>query len=218
MKTSVIIGVLACVFSMAVAIPSYASKTVNTEAAAVQTKTKIGVSLPASANRYEAQFIRQAFENRGYDVALYFSADDGADQVSGMLQDGCNVVVVGSASGHVLDAQMNIAEQQGLEIMSYGSALINSDALGLVGANLQAAYTRMGAISDVDECFAPELSRIELFSGVVRGSEVEASVYNAISEINPSLESDAVLVRSEFISRSIVDRVSADPSSLIALN
>lgn len=214
MKTSVVIGVVVCVFSMIAAIPSYASKVVN---AAPAVQTKIGVSLPETANRYEAQFIRQAFENKGYEVQLYFTSNERADQISAMVQDGCNIVVVGSANSSALDDQMNFAEEQGIEIMSYGSALISSDALGLVGANLQAAYTRMGSISDVDECFAPELSRIELFSGVVKGVEVEPDVYNAISEINPGLESDVLLVRSEFISRSFVDRVNVDPSSLIAL-
>ena len=219
MRAKIIWGILAFTCSLIAILPSYASKVAADAAAAYAdeeaVQAKIGVSLPVTASRAEMMFAKQHFEAKGYEVVLYYFEDWGQDQIAGMLDDGCNVIIVGATDGSALDVQMKYAESHGVEIQAYGSMLMHSDKFSMDSEEIQADYLEFASAGS-SVPVAPGLSRIELFSGVCHSAEEETVVHKAVSEINPFIENAAMVVRSEFVSRSIVDSLNAGAGDLIA--
>lgn len=205
MKASVIFGTLLCACSISFAIPSYAQDA----AAEVSQKAKIGIALPG--HTAESALLKEAFEARGYETALYMEEQDKV--VPQMISDGCNIIVVGSVNGHELDSQMVEAEEGGMHIAAYGSMLMNVAALDHRSLQIQSNYS--GAALNLDNA-AADFSRVEMFSGVANDVLAGGEVYSALSEINPYIDNDAVLMNSGVIGRSILDRSMHNTDSMLA--
>lgn len=219
MRAKIIWGILAFTCSLIAILPSFASKAASYDNAVFLVgdaePARIGVSLPLSVSRTEMMFARQTLESKGYEVALYYFEDWGQDQIAAMLEDGCNVIIVGATDGRVLDEQMLYADQHGVEIQAYGSMLMHSDRISLDSEDIQADYLELSA-SGSTVTLAPGLTRIELFSGVCSEVKSGSEVHKAVSEIVPLIENAAMVVRSEFVGRSIVESLSTGGGDLIA--
>lgn len=194
MKAPVIFGTLVCACSLLFALPSFAQDNL----AEVSQKAKIGIALPS--HTAESNLLKDAFEARGYETALYIEDDNVVPQ---MISDGCNIIIVGSVNGHELDSQMEEAEEGGMHIAAYGSMLMNIAALHHQSLQIQSNFS--GAALNLDNA-AADFSRVEMFSGVLENTPAGSEIYSALTEINPYIDNDAVLMNSGVIGRSILDR------------
>lgn len=201
MKASVVIGTLACVCSLASAFPAVAS---GVDSA----KAKIGITLPTqNIERFyrEGQFLQQAFEDEGYDVSLYYAGDNDLEiqqrQITRMVDEGCEVIIVGAVDSYKLGEQLQKAKEAGVKVVAYGSMLMNTDAVDYMVAfdakrtgEMQGDYLRSAL--NLDDASSSNPRTIEVFSGVAADSSSQAVFLGAMSVLNPYIESGALLVRS----------------------
>ena len=157
---------------------------------------KIGIALPGQnhdcLNR-EGKFLQQSFRRDGYLVSVYFEegpAGGPYSQISRMLQDGCDVVIVGSESSQDLELKILEAHAHHLRILSCGTMLVNPYDSECLSRFAEAELSERSLLpgNTVDP------GCIEVFSGVRAGTEFDADILEAISVISPYVEKGAVLM------------------------
>lgn len=196
MKASVLKLTLVSVCTLACALSAAAVSTgteINNNIERHTEKAKIGLALPVQ--HLEGEFLRQAFRTRGYDVTLY-NTDLEQNQIPRMLEDGCNIIIVGAENGYELDPQMEEAQAHGIKVMAYGSMLTDADKINMDPVYVEGRYT--GAALNLEPDTSDSIGRIELFSGVVMGTGVSRALYSALTVINPYIESGALLVNADY--------------------
>lgn len=204
MKTSAVLGILACASSFLFALPASA----DPASPVISQKAKIGIALPADTKA--GAMLKKALEERGYETALY-TMQSGSQVTEQMINDGCNLILVGADRGIELDSQLEQAEASGLEITAYGSVLMHLNA---IDCDMQQSNTAMIGC----DLLPSEVSRMEMFTGMVAGALKGGEIYSALYEINPLIDRESVLARSGRGGRGILDRALDDSRSMIAQN
>lgn len=203
MKASVIFGSLICASVMTAVMPAVAA---DTDAASA--KARIGISLPTqNIERFhkEGLFLQQAFEAEGYAVSLFYAGDDDLEiqqrQITRMVDEDCDVIIVGAVDCYQLDEQLQKARAKGIPVIAYGSLLMNTDAVDyLVGfdawraGEMQGNYLRTAL--KLDRASAAEPKNIEVFSGMANDSNSRAMFDGAMSVLEPYIASGSLKVLS----------------------
>ena len=200
MKASAVIGTLICACFMVCALPAMAE-----DGAA---KGKIGITLPTQNIEHfykEGQFLTEALENEGYEVSLYYAGDNDLEiqkrQLERMVAEDCDVIVIGAVDCYGLDKELDDVKAKGIKVVSYGSMLMNTDAVDyMVGfdplrtGEIQGNYLR--AALKLDKATAASPITIEVFSGIPTDSNSKAFFVGAMSVLNPYIESGVLVIGS----------------------
>ena len=195
MKVSEVLGALVCVSSLVSALPAAAAE-------------KIGISLPTQNIEHfakEGRLLSDALKNAGYDVDLYYAGDSDLEiqqrQVSRMIDEGCNLIILGAVDSYHLDKQLHQAKAKGVKVISYGSLVMNTDAIDyMVGfdaarvGEIQGNYLRTSLALDKTDASNPKT--IEVFSGVHADSNSQAFFNGAMSVLKPYIDSGVLVVGS----------------------
>ena len=197
MKASAVLGTLVCISSFVSAVPAMAADS-----------AKVGISLPTQNIEHfakEGHYLAAALENEGFDVSLFFAGDNDVEiqqrQILRMVEEGCDAIIVGAVDCYALGEQLNEARAKGVKVISYGSLLMDTDAVDYLVAfdaaragEIQGNYLR--AALKLDKATAETPRTVELFSGIATDSNSRAFFAGAMSVLNPYFESGALVVGS----------------------
>ncbi len=96
---------------------------------------KVGVSMPTKdLQRWnqDGDNMKKLFEEAGYEVDLQYAANDvqqQLNQVTNMVNNGCQVVVIAAVEGSSLGSALDLAKEKGVAIIAYDRLLMESDAV-----------------------------------------------------------------------------------------
>lgn len=167
---------------------------------------KIGIALPGinmDCLTREGKFLQQSFKRDGYIVSVYFdescksslsTISSSSSMISRMLDDGCQVVIVGSTTSKDLQMKIQDAHANDIRILTYGTMLVNPyDTECLEHFVVSGISDQTVSSPGADKRLDPGC--IEVFSGVRAGTEFDADILEAVSVISPYVEKGAVLMR-----------------------
>ncbi|MCD7736840.1 MAG: sugar-binding protein [Lachnospiraceae bacterium] len=99
-------------------------------AAAEETQV-IGISMPTQSlerwNR-DGEYLKEQFENAGYEVELVYSDNDSSQQVSdiqNLLADNVDILIVAAVDGEALNTAMDEAAEQEVPVIAYDRLIMN---------------------------------------------------------------------------------------------
>ena len=96
---------------------------------------KVGVSMPTKdLQRWnqDGENMEALLKEAGYEVDLQFAANDvqqQLNQVTNMINSGCDVVVIAAIEGSSLGAALDLAKEKGVPVIAYDRLLLDSDAV-----------------------------------------------------------------------------------------
>ena len=96
---------------------------------------KVGVSMPTKdLQRWnqDGENMKNMLEEAGYEVDLQFASNDvqqQLNQVTNMINTGCEVVVISAIEGSSLGSALDLAKEKGIPVIAYDRLLMESDAV-----------------------------------------------------------------------------------------
>ena len=96
---------------------------------------KVGVSMPTKdLQRWnqDGENMQKLLEEAGYEVDLHFASNDvqqQLNQVTNMINGGCQVVVIAAIEGSSLGSALDLAKEKGIPVIAYDRLLMDSDAV-----------------------------------------------------------------------------------------
>ncbi len=96
---------------------------------------KVGVSMPTKdLQRWnqDGENMKNLLEEAGYEVDLQFASNDvqqQLNQVTNMINSGCQVVVISAIEGSSLGSALDLAKEKGVKVIAYDRLLMQSDAV-----------------------------------------------------------------------------------------
>ena len=96
---------------------------------------KVGVSMPTKdLQRWnqDGDNMKAMLEEAGYEVDLQFGANDvqqQLNQVTNMINSGCEVVVIAAIEGSSLGSALDLAKEKGIPVIAYDRLLMESDGV-----------------------------------------------------------------------------------------
>ena len=96
---------------------------------------KVGVSMPTKdLQRWnqDGENMQKLLEEAGYEVDLQFASNDvqqQLNQVTNMINNGCEVVVIVAIEGSSLGSALDLAKEKGIPVIAYDRLLMESDAV-----------------------------------------------------------------------------------------
>ncbi|MCQ2458251.1 MAG: sugar-binding protein [Clostridia bacterium] len=166
---------------------------------------KVGISMPTKdLQRWiqDGENMQAKFTEAGYEVDLQYAANDvqqQLNQVTNMINNGCNVLVISAIEGSSLGSALDLAKEKGIPVIAYDRLLMDSDAVSYyatfdnykVGV-VQGTYV-INAL-DLDNAEGPFYFEI---TGGDPGDNNALFFYNgAMDLLKPYIESGKVIVKS----------------------
>ena len=96
---------------------------------------KVGVSMPTKdLQRWnqDGENMQKLLEEAGYEVDLQFASNDvqqQLNQVTNMINNGCEVVVIAAIEGSSLGSALDLAKEKNIPVIAYDRLLMESDAV-----------------------------------------------------------------------------------------
>ena len=96
---------------------------------------KIGVAMPTKdLQRWvqDGENMEQALRDANFVVDLQYAGNDAAlqnEQIKGMIESGCEVLIIASVDGSALKESMDMAKEAGVQVIAYDRLIMNSDAV-----------------------------------------------------------------------------------------
>ena len=96
---------------------------------------KVGVAMPTKdLQRWnqDGENMQKLLEEAGYEVDLQFASNDvqqQLNQVTNMINSGCEVVVIAAIEGSSLGSALDLAKEKGIPVIAYDRLLMESDAV-----------------------------------------------------------------------------------------
>lgn len=172
--------------------------------------TKVGIMLPGGSSGdcfiKAGKSLMQAFEAKGYPASIYFDEEPWlkqpfqAQQIANMLADGCDVILVGALSGYDMESRIHEAHANDVRVIGFGSMLMNPEdesCLQLFEERRASEAQRTQNHAGVDPGMVADPGCLDLFSGVLDGTEYDEEIMNALSVVSPYMERGAVLMHDE---------------------
>lgn len=203
MKASVFFGSVLCACTLNTVHPAAAGEPETQSGTG-----KIGISLPTqNVERFnkEGRFLKEAFEGEGYEVSLYFAGDNDLSiqqhQLDRMVDDNCDLIIVSPVDSYKLDEQLGRAKAKGIKVLSYGSLLMDTDAVDYLvtfdpwsAGEMQGNYLRTAL--NLDKATPANPKNIEVFSGVTTDSASKVMFQGAMSVLEPYINRGVLTVGS----------------------
>lgn len=165
--------------------------------------TKVGISMPTdSLQRWnvDGANMKTSLEHDGYTVDLRYAGDNDVnlqiEQIEGMINGGCNVLIVAAVDGWNLSDCLAGAKNAGVKVIAYDRLIANTDAVSYyttfntwnVGV-LQGEYVKTSL--DLDNAAGPFY--IEFFTGDKGDANVTQFFGGAMSVLEPYLNSGKLI-------------------------
>ena len=166
---------------------------------------KIGVSMPTKELQrwvQDGQNMESHLRDSGYSVDLQYADNDAAaqdEQVAGMVEDGCKVLVIAAIDGTKLRKSLDAAKAAGAVVIAYDRLIMDSDAVGyyasfdnqLVGT-LQGKY--IAEALDLENTDGPY--NIELFTGSPDDNNCNFFFGGAMEVLQPYIDAGKLVIPS----------------------
>ena len=166
---------------------------------------KVGVSMPTKdLQRWnqDGENMQKLLEEAGYEVDLQFASNDvqqQLNQVTNMINNGCNVVVIAAIEGSSLGSALDLAKEKGIPVIAYDRLLMESDAVSYYATfdnykvgTVQGTYIKDAL--DLDNAEGP--FNLEITAGDPGDNNANYFYSGAMDVLKPYIESGKLVVKS----------------------
>ena len=174
-------------------------------ASAMADGQKVGVSMPTKdLQRWnqDGENMQKLLEEAGYAVDLQFASNDvqqQLNQVTNMINNGCEVVVIAAIEGSSLGSALDLAKEKGIPVIAYDRLLMESDAVSyyatfdnyMVGT-VQGTYVK--DTLDLDNAEGPFY--MEVTAGDPGDNNANYFYSGAIDVLKPYIDAGKLIVKS----------------------
>ena len=165
----------------------------------------IGVSMPTKdLQRWnqDGENMKAMFEAEGYAVDLQFASNDvqqQLNQVTNMINNGCDVVVIAAIEGSSLGSALDLAKEKGIPVIAYDRLLMESDAVSYYATfdnykvgTVQGTYVKEAL--DLDNAEGPFY--MEITAGDPGDNNANFFYSGAIDILKPYIDEGKIIVKS----------------------
>ena len=166
---------------------------------------KVGVAMPTKdLQRWnqDGENMQKLLEEAGYEVDLQFASNDvqqQLNQVTNMINNGCNVIVIAAIEGSSLGSALDLAKEKGIPVIAYDRLLMESDAVSyyatfdnyMVGTK-QGTYIKEAL--DLDNAAGP--FALEITAGDPGDNNARYFYQGAMDVLNPYIEAGKLTIKS----------------------
>ncbi len=166
---------------------------------------KVGVSMPTKdLQRWnqDGENMKKLFEEAGYEVDLQFASNDvqqQLNQVTNMINTGCEVIVVSAIEGSSLGSALDLAKEKNIPVIAYDRLLMDNEWVSyyatfdnyMVGT-VQGTYVKEAL--DLDNAEGPFY--MEITAGDPGDNNANYFYSGAMDVLNPYIESGKIIVKS----------------------
>nr|MCR4884433.1 sugar-binding protein [Clostridiales bacterium] len=166
---------------------------------------KVGVSMPTKdLQRWnqDGENMQKMLEEAGYTVDLQYASNDvqqQLNQVTNMINGGCQVVVIAAIEGSSLGSALDLAKEKGIPVIAYDRLLMESDAVSYYATfdnykvgTVQGTYVKEKL--DLDNAEGP--FALEVTAGDPGDNNANFFYSGAIDVLKPYIESGKLVVKS----------------------
>ena len=166
---------------------------------------KVGVSMPTKdLQRWnqDGENMQKLLEEAGYEVDLQFASNDvqqQLNQVTNMINNGVNVVVIAAIEGSSLGSALDLAKEKGIPVIAYDRLLMESDAVSYYATfdNYKVGTVQGTYVKDalkLDEAEGP--FNLEITAGDPGDNNANYFYSGAMDVLKPYIESGKLVVKS----------------------
>ena len=173
--------------------------------ATAETAKKVGVSMPTKdLQRWnqDGENMQALLQEAGYEVDLQFASNDvqqQLNQVTNMINSGCEVVVIAAIEGSSLGSALDLAKEKGIPVIAYDRLLMDSDAVSyyatfdnyMVGTK-QGTYIKEAL--DLENAEGP--FALEITAGDPGDNNARYFYQGAMDVLNPYIEAGKLTIKS----------------------
>ena len=166
---------------------------------------KVGVSMPTKdLQRWnqDGENMQKMLEEAGYTVDLQYASNDvqqQLNQVTNMINGGCQVVVIAAIEGSSLGSALDLAKEKGIPVIAYDRLLMESDAVSYYATfdnykvgTVQGTYVKEKL--DLDNAEGP--FALEVTAGDPGDNNANFFYGGAMDVLKPYIESGKLVVKS----------------------
>ncbi len=166
---------------------------------------KVGISMPTKdLQRWnqDGSYMKQMFEDAGYEVDLQYAANDVAqqlNQVTNLVNNGCQVVIIAAIDSTSLNSALALAKEKGVVVIAYDRLLMESDAVSYYATfdNYKVGTVQGTYIKDalkLDEAEGP--FNLEITGGDPGDNNAGYFYQGAIDVLKPYMDAGKLVVKS----------------------
>ena len=165
----------------------------------------VGVAMPTKdLQRWnqDGENMKNMFEEAGYGVDLQFASNDvqqQLNQVTNMINSGCDVVVIAAIEGSSLGSALDLAKEKGVPVIAYDRLLMESDAVSYYATfdnykvgTVQGTYVKEAL--DLDNAEGPFY--LEITAGDPGDNNANFFYSGAMDVLKPYIEAGKLIVKS----------------------
>ena len=165
----------------------------------------VGVAMPTKdLQRWnqDGENMKNMLEAEGYTVDLQYASNDvqqQLNQVTNMINSGCDVVVIAAIEGSSLGSALDLAKEKGIPVIAYDRLLMESDAVSYYATfdnykvgTVQGNYVKEAL--DLDNAEGPFY--IEITAGDPGDNNANFFYSGAMDVIKPYIDAGKVIVKS----------------------
>ena len=166
---------------------------------------KVGVSMPTKdLQRWnqDGDNMKALLEAEGYEVDLQYANNDEKEQlnqVTNMINNGCDVVVIAAVTGDSLGSALDLAAEKNVKVIAYDRLLMKSDAVDyyatfdnyMVGT-VQGTYIKDAL--DLDNAEGPFV--MEITAGDPGDNNARYFYQGALDVLQPYIDEGKIVVKS----------------------
>ena len=166
---------------------------------------KVGISMPTKdLQRWnqDGSNMESNFTAAGYEVDLQYAANDvqqQLNQVTNMINNGCEVVVIAAIEGSSLGSALDLAKEKGVVVIAYDRLLMASDAVSYYATfdnykvgTVQGTYIKEAL--DLDNAAGP--FNLEVTAGDPGDNNALYFYQGAIDVLQPYIDAGKLVVKS----------------------
>ena len=166
---------------------------------------KVGISMPTKdLQRWnqDGENMQKLLEDAGYTVDLQFASNDvqqQLNQVTNMINNGCEVVVIAAIEGSSLGSALDLAKEKGVVVIAYDRLLMASDAVSYYATfdnykvgTVQGTYIKEAL--DLDNAAGP--FNLEVTAGDPGDNNALYFYQGAMDVLQPYIDAGKLVVKS----------------------
>jgi putative multiple sugar transport system substrate-binding protein len=150
----------------------------------------------------DGENMQKLLEEAGYEVDLQFASNDvqqQLNQVTNMINNGVNVVVIAAIEGSSLGSALDLAKEKGIPVIAYDRLLMESDAVSYYATfdNYKVGTVQGTYVKDalkLDEAEGP--FNLEITAGDPGDNNANYFYSGAMDVLKPYIESGKLVVKS----------------------
>ena len=166
----------------------------------------VGVAMPTKdLQRWnqDGENMKAMLEAEGYSVDLQYASNDvqqQLNQVTNMINNGCDVVVIAAIEGSSLGSALDLAKEKGIPVIAYDRLLMESDAVSYYATfdnykvgTVQGTYVKEAL--DLDNAEGPFY--MEITAGDPGDNNANYFYSGAMDVLKPYIDEGKIIVKSD---------------------